>query len=68
MPDFSPAHPLARRNVPYTRARASEAARCASTGIVPAAPPLFQHPASRWVVRSGQMDGSARGLSPGWLV
>ena len=84
---FSPAHPLARRDVPLARARAfqfakplfrewprlpftarieraqfhrarsaskegtwplpthpSQAARCASTGIVPATPPIFQHP------------------------
>jgi hypothetical protein len=68
-------------SVPFHRARSaskegtwplpphpSEAARCASTGIVPATPSLFQRSANRSVVRSGPMGGSARGLSPVWLV
>jgi len=46
----------------------SEAARCASTGIVLAPRPIFQHPVNRLVARSGRMGGFARGWLPVWLV
>jgi hypothetical protein len=53
--------------------RPSEAARCASTGIVPATPPLFQHPArnaahlSMWMRASqGEAEDTRRlrGVEP----
>ena len=35
----------------------SEAARCASTGIAPATPPLFQHPVRSEFPRQKEADG-----------